>query len=74
MTCEFCVFCCRRDVEGEKRVGVFALRDIAEGEELTFDYQWSRVGDQRVKCCCGADKCKGFIGGSKDMSDGAFLL
>ena len=30
-------------VRGEWRVGIFAIRDIAEGEEITFDYQFERM-------------------------------
>lgn len=32
------------NVLGETRVGLFAKRDIAVGDELTFDYQYERVG------------------------------
>ena len=28
-------------------MGLFALRDIAEGEELTFDYQFERLGTKK---------------------------
>lgn len=31
-------------VGGKTRVGLFALRDIASGEELTFDYKFVRFG------------------------------
>jgi hypothetical protein len=63
--------CVCREVAGEKRVAVFAIRDIAAGDEITFDYQWSRVGTTRVKCHCSTPKCQGFIGGCKDLQDGA---
>jgi SET domain-containing protein len=64
-----CLTLCRT-VDGEKCVGVFAIKDIAENEEVTMDYQWSRVGSMRVRCACGSPLCQGFIGGAKDMSDG----
>ena len=49
-------------VKGEDRIGIFALRDIAQGEEITIDYSWSpsEVGDQ--PCYCGAPSCTGYIG------------
>jgi hypothetical protein len=33
-------------VRGELAIGLFALRDIAAGEELTFDYNFERYGDK----------------------------
>lgn len=34
-------------VRGELRVGIFALRDIKKGEEITFDYQFERIGNKK---------------------------
>lgn len=31
-------------VNGELRIGFFSKRDIAVGEEITFDYQFQRFG------------------------------
>uniref|UniRef100_A0A453SV54 SET domain-containing protein n=1 Tax=Aegilops tauschii subsp. strangulata TaxID=200361 RepID=A0A453SV54_AEGTS len=31
-------------VDGETRVGIFALRDIQRGEELTYDYKFVQFG------------------------------
>lgn len=46
----------------QARVGIFALREIAAGEELTYDYHWENYGlDTPVKaftCMCGAANCR----------------
>ncbi|GAA6015846.1 hypothetical protein JCM10207_008816 [Rhodosporidiobolus poonsookiae] len=47
---------------------VRALKDIAEGEILTFAYfstEWDM--DQPFECLCGTDKCLGTIRGAKDL-------
>lgn len=51
-------------VNGEICIGLFALRNIKKGEELTFDYNYVRVfGAAAKKCYCGASQCRGYIGG-----------
>ncbi|XP_052202818.1 histone-lysine N-methyltransferase ASHH2 [Diospyros lotus] len=51
-------------VNGEVCIGLFALRDIKKGEEVTFDYNYVRVfGAAAKKCVCGSSHCRGYIGG-----------
>ncbi|XP_029154906.1 histone-lysine N-methyltransferase NSD2 [Nylanderia fulva] len=49
-------------VNGDTRIGLFALRDIESGEELTFNYNLASDGETRKVCLCGAPNCSGFIG------------
>ncbi|KAF9931977.1 histone methyltransferase set2 [Linnemannia zychae] len=56
-------------VVGSKlRIGIFTIKCVAEGEELTFDYQFERYGAEAQKCYCGEANCTGFIGGNKRSS------
>lgn len=50
-------------VGGKKRIVIYALRDIAANEELTYDYKFERETDdeERLPCLCGAPTCKGFL-------------
>ncbi|AEY95196.1 FABR136Wp [Eremothecium gossypii FDAG1] len=50
-------------VGGMKRIVIYALRDIAANEELTYDYKFERETDdeERLPCLCGAPNCKGFL-------------
>jgi hypothetical protein len=38
---------------------VVGMRDIAGGEELTFDYAIDVVGGDWLDCLCGSPKCRG---------------
>lgn len=55
-------------VNGFLRVGFFAVHHIYPGEELSFDYQFQRYGDEPQECYCGADKCRGVIGSEQVSS------
>ncbi|CAN6640411.1 hypothetical protein TRVA0_018S00804 [Trichomonascus vanleenenianus] len=49
-------------VQGTSRIVIYAARDIAKGEELTYDYKFEREeGEDRVPCLCGSEKCKGWL-------------
>ena len=49
------------------RVWIYALRDIAVGEELAYDYGYERSGDEtekeerKYRCLCGTRSCRGTI-------------
>jgi hypothetical protein len=42
----------------EKKIMIFALRDIKAGEEITYDYKFP-VEDGSLRCTCGAPNCIG---------------
>ncbi|KAI8823659.1 uncharacterized protein EV422DRAFT_521890 [Fimicolochytrium jonesii] len=53
-------------IVGERwRIGMFTLKDIAVGEEFTFDYKFKRYGAKAQSCYCGSSNCSGFIGGKQ---------
>ncbi|GAB7353299.1 hypothetical protein MBLNU459_g3799t1 [Dothideomycetes sp. NU459] len=50
-------------VEGTRRIVIYALKDIAKNEELTYDYKFEREygSTDRIPCLCGSVGCKGFL-------------
>ncbi|KAL7307715.1 hypothetical protein TKK_0000390 [Trichogramma kaykai] len=53
-------------VDGELRIGFFSTKEIAMGEELTFDYHFQRYGKEAQKCFCESTNCRGWIGDNPD--------
>lgn len=54
--------CCEPNCESEERNGrifIIALRDIAAGEELTYEYNLYDSDDQSQDCFCGRPACRG---------------
>ena len=45
------------------RMGIFAKRAIRAGEELSFNYNADRYGNDPQPCYCGEPNCVGTIGG-----------
>ncbi|KAJ3319719.1 Histone-lysine N-methyltransferase setd1a [Boothiomyces sp. JEL0866] len=41
------------DVDDNKRIVIYANRDIEEGEEITYDYKFP-IEDDKIPCLCGA--------------------
>lgn len=52
-------------VKGRPRIGIFALRDIAPGESLSYDYQFDTKESEAFKCYCGTAKCRGTMAPTK---------
>lgn len=42
------------------KIWIVALRDIAEGEELSYDYSFEK-DENPTQCKCGSPACRGFI-------------
>jgi hypothetical protein len=53
-----CVGNCETSEE-DGRVWIKAIRNIAAGEEITYDYCLYDGGDDEAACNCGAAKCRG---------------
>lgn len=51
---------CEAFVEGRK-IFIYSLREIAVGEELTFDYGFDVDCFEDHPCRCGSDGCVGYI-------------
>ncbi len=51
---------CRSEIDRD-RIWIVANRDIATGEELTFDYGYTYREGLQHPCRCGAATCAGFI-------------
>jgi SET domain-containing protein len=61
-TAMFMNHCCSPNCETEEedeRIFVVALRDIAAGEELTYEYNLYDSDEATQDCDCGAANCRG---------------
>lgn len=57
------------NVNGRMRCGIFALRNIDEGEFLSYDYHFDTKHGDRFICCCGSLMCRGTMkGGSSQLN------
>jgi len=60
----------RWTVKGILRAAVIALRDIEAGEELCFDYQWTRAwGRAPTVCHCKSQNCRGTLEVAKSLEE-----
>ena len=61
-TAMFINHCCDPNCETEDtdgRIFVVAIRDIAAGEELTYEYHLYDSDESEQDCYCGAQQCRG---------------
>ena len=50
------------DFDGETHIVIFSNRDIARGEELSYDYKLDYEDiNKRIPCTCGAKNCKRWL-------------
>ncbi|XP_016021638.2 histone-lysine N-methyltransferase ASH1L isoform X6 [Rousettus aegyptiacus] len=58
-------------VNGVYRIGLYALRDMPAGTELTYDYNFHSFNVEKQQLCkCGFEKCRGIIGGKSQRVNG----
>ena len=61
-TAMFINHCCEPNCETENndgRIWIVATRDIAAGEELTYEYNLHDSDDEGADCYCGTKQCRG---------------
>jgi len=62
-TAMFFNHCCEPNCETEQdedgRVYICSIREIAAGEELTYEYNLHDSDDDSQDCYCGAPRCRG---------------
>jgi hypothetical protein len=52
----------------ERGYRLVALREIAVGEQVTYDYSTYIANPQeRLRCCCGSKRCRGEVGPFRDL-------
>uniref|UniRef100_A0A667ZRC9 Ash1 (absent, small, or homeotic)-like (Drosophila) n=1 Tax=Myripristis murdjan TaxID=586833 RepID=A0A667ZRC9_9TELE len=58
-------------VNGVYRIGLFALKDMSSGTELTYDYNFHSFNTEEQQVCkCGSESCRGIIGGKSQRVNG----
>ncbi|XP_056410497.1 histone-lysine N-methyltransferase ASH1L [Hyla sarda] len=58
-------------VNGVYRIGLYALKDMMAGTELTYDYNFHSFNTEKQQLCkCGFEQCRGIIGGKSQRMNG----
>ncbi|XP_072038995.1 LOW QUALITY PROTEIN: uncharacterized protein [Amphiura filiformis] len=58
-------------VNGLYRIGLYAMRDIPAGTEITYDYNFHAFNlETQQTCKCGSENCRGSIGGKGQRPNG----
>ena len=52
-------------VNGQWRIGIYAIKDIQPGEPLSYDYQFDTNEADTFRCHCGAETCRGTMAPKK---------
>jgi SET domain-containing protein len=55
-------------VERNKRIFITAIRDIAAGEELVYEYNLYDSDDDNADCYCGAPQCRGTMFSDEELA------
>jgi len=48
------------NVDGQKKIIIFASRSISRGEELTYDYKFP-IEDEKLPCLCKSKHCRKYL-------------
>ncbi|MBZ5533779.1 MAG: SET domain-containing protein-lysine N-methyltransferase [Acidobacteriia bacterium] len=65
---------CETDQFGDQ-IWIIAIRDIAAGEELTYDYHlWDADPEDKADCYCGAIHCRGTMYSEEEIARQKKLL
>lgn len=58
---------CETEEDEDGKIWISSMRDIAPGEELTYDYLLYE-GDGDAPCTCGSKKCRGSMYSPKELA------
>lgn len=47
-------------IEGQKKIVIYSKQQIAENEEITYDYKFP-IEENKIPCLCGAPTCRGTL-------------
>jgi len=55
----------RWNVQGRTHIGIFAIRNIEAGDNLSYDYRLETPESNIFECKCGYSLCKGTLAHSR---------
>ena len=61
---DFINHCCSPNCGIKGSLKIVAMRNIEEGEEITFDYAMCETSDYEIKCKCRSSNCRKVITGN----------